>query len=280
VLNLLRDRFVPVAVDQHIHRHLRDAEGKLFASVLDQAGRGLGGYSQGVYLFTPSGKLLAFANIAEADPVKRLLRSALAKFDPESAKVETTGKAPAPLPEPPAGGLVVRVAAKVLGGYEGTDKQSQRHANSLGRDNLWLRKDEVAALSRGELPDSVSRRIARYHLIDNTRGEPPLWRDDEVRKLALTLKDGRLTGTVLLETKAGDRRYQANLLGFVEVKDGTVLRFDLLAKGSFHGQGTFTRGAPKEEFPFAVAFTLSDPKAAVDRIPPQGARGNLKSYLR
>lgn len=281
MLDLLRKKFVPVAVDQHIHRKLRDEEGKLFADVLKQAGRGLEGGSQGVFVFTPEGKLLAFQNVAEAEPVKRLLRAALAKFDPAATRpVKGAEKEATALVTPPAGGLVVRVGAKVLGGYEGSSEQVKRYANSISRDFLWLRKDEAASLARGVLPDSVKTRIARYHLIDNTRGEPPMWQPDEVKKLDLTLEDGKLTGAIHLETKSGDRRYRADVLGFVEAKDGTVTRFDLVVKGTFRGEGTFSRGAPKGDFPFAVAFTLSQGKTAADRVPPQGARGYLQGYLR
>ena len=42
VIDNLAKRFIPVAVDQHVHRRLKDAEGALFAKVLKQAGRGLG----------------------------------------------------------------------------------------------------------------------------------------------------------------------------------------------------------------------------------------------
>ena len=51
--------------------------------------------------------------------------------------------------------------------------------------------------------------------------------------------------------------YRAEILGFVEVKKASVVRFDLVVKGTFWGEGTFTRGAPKGKFPLAVAFTLS-----------------------
>jgi hypothetical protein len=276
---LLGTRFVPVAVDQHIHRVLKDAEGELFAKVLKQAGRGLGGTSQGYYLFSPDGKLLAFANTADAAHVRRLMETALKKFDPDAAPVAAGApKAALPQFEPPAGGLVLDVTSKVLGGYEKGSKRAMMDA--LGRDHLWLRKDEAEALARGELPESVKQRIARFHLIDNTRGEPPLWRPDEVRKLEVTLKDGRLSGSVHLETKAGNRGYQAEVLGFVEVKDGRVTRFDLVARGRFWGEGTFTRGAPPGRFPFAVAFTLSPGTCAADRVLPGAARGNLKGYLR
>jgi hypothetical protein len=272
---------VPVAVDQHIHRLRKDAEGELFAKVLKQAGRGLDGYSQGVYLFTPDGKLLAFANTADAAQVKRLVSTALKKFDPAAPlpKFEDAKLAPV-LPLPPEGGLVLDVTAKILAGYEETDKRGQMILKSLGRDHLWLRKDETDALTQGNLLNSVKDRLVRYHLIDNTRGEPPMWRADEIKKLELTLKAGRLVGTIHLETKSGERGYQADLLGFVETKDSKVTRFDLLARGQFWGEGTFTRGAPRGRFPFAVAFSLADLDNGASKVPPQAARSNVKGYLK
>jgi hypothetical protein len=281
VIKLLSTRFVPVAIDQHVHRVLKDAEGELFAKVLKQAGRGLGGTSQGNYLFAPDGKLLAFANTADAAHVKRLMETALKKLDPDApAPAARPVKASLPQFEPPAGGLVLDVTCKVLGGFDKASKTSKAAQEALGRDHLWLRKDEAEALARGELPDSVKQRLVRCHLIDNTRGEPPLWRPEEVKQLDLTLKDGRLSGTVHLETKSGERGYRAALLGFVEVNEGKVTRLDVVAHGQFWGEGTYTRGAPSGRFPLAVAFTLSAGTSAADRVLPGAARGNLKNYLR
>lgn len=268
-----------MAVDQHIHRNLKDAEGELFAAVLKQAGRRLDGYSQGVYVFTPQGKLLAFANIAEADRVKQLVAGALKKFDPDAPPPKFEEQAKPALVQPPEGGLILDVTAKVLGGYDPADPRSKHHINSLGRDHLWLRKDEAEALAAGRLLESVQQRLVRYHLIDDTRGEPPMWSTSEIKKLELTLQNGRLSGAVHLESKTGDRGYQAELLGFVEAKDGRVTRFDVLARGDFWGESTFTRGAPRGRYPFAVAFTLADPERAASKVPPQGTRGN-RSYLK
>lgn len=283
-MRLLTTKFVPVAVDQHIHRQRKDAEGELFAKVLKQAGRGLEGYAQGVYLFTPDGTLLAFANTSDAAQVKRLMATALKKFDPAAAQKieakEVAAKGPPVLPEPPAGGLIVDVIAKVLGGYEANDPRGQRYLNSLGRDHLWLRKDETEALAGGMVPESIKQRLVRYHLIDNTRGEPAMWRSDEVKKLELTLKDGKLTGTIHLETKAGDRGYQAELRGTVAGTQGKVTRFDLVVKGEYWGETAFTRGAPKGRYPFAVAFTIADADCGAAKVPPQAARGNVKAYLK
>lgn len=279
MVKALTTRFVPVAVDQHLVRRRKDAEGELFAKVLKQAGRGTGGYAQGVYLFTPDGQLLAFSNTADARHVKGLMATALKKFDPAAAKAPES-KPVAVLPSPPAGGLVVAVVAKLLGGYEPGDRRGEHYLASHGRDHLWLRKDEAAALAAGKLPESVKKRLVRFHLIDNTRGEPPMWGESEIKRLDLTLKDGKLSGTVHLETKAGDRGYRADLLGVVEAKDGKVTRFDLLAKGEFWGEGSFTRGAPKGKFPLAIAFRLEDGTGEAARVPPQAARGGVSGYLK
>ena len=50
-------------------------------------------------------------------------------------------------------------------------------------------------------------------------------------------------------------------LGFVEAKDDSVTRFDMIARGQFWGQGPYTPGAPKGTFPLAISFTLGGKKA-------------------
>jgi hypothetical protein len=281
LLRLLRTRFVPVAVDQHIHRRLKDAEGEIFAKVLRQAGRGLDGGSQGVFCFTPEGKLLSFANVVNAEPALRLLQTALDKFDPAAAiDPESLLRSDRPpLPVPPADGMIVEVTSKVLGGYPATDRP-KFWEESLGRDLLWVRKDEADALAKGRFPDSLARRIARYHLVDNTRGEPPMWDASEVKGLSLAINGEQITGAVDLATRRGDRGYLADLAGTIETKDGKVTRLDLVAKGQFWGEGTFTRNAPPGKFPFAVSFRLAAEDCATTRIPPQAARLGADEYLR
>jgi hypothetical protein len=282
IVNQLKTKFVPVAVDQHDHRRRQDAEGELFAKILKQAKRDTDGYSQGFYLFTAQGNLLEFENTLSADRMKAMLAGALKKFDPtaEVPEIKEGPKDARFVYELPEGGLIILVTSKVLGGYEEhADKTGQIRQTALGRDHLWLRKDETEALVKGSMPESVKVRLARYHLIDNTRGEAPMWRADEIKELELTLKDGRLAGSVHLETKTGERGYRSQFLGVVEAKDGKVTRFDTVARGLFWGEGAFSRGAPKGKFPFAVAFTLAGTKGEILEVPPGGARGNLKGYL-
>lgn len=279
IVKSLQTQFIPVAVDQHDHRRRKDAEGELFAAILKQAGRGLDGYSQGFYIFTPAGKLLAFENTLSGERVKAMMTAALKKFDATAPlpKFEETPKEGRLLYHAPEGSLVLSVNAKVLGSHEAKAGGVPRDA--LGNDHLWVRKDEAAELAKGVVPRSLQIRIARFHLVDNTRGEPPFWKEDEIRRLEMTLDKGKLTGSVHLETKAGDRGFDARFFGIVAADDGKVARFDLVAKGEFWGEGTFSRGAPKGRFPFAVAFRLTEEES--ERvIPPGGARGNVKGYLR
>ncbi len=288
MIALLNEHFVPVAIDQAYERRQQDNEGELWRAIAGQGPRhDFRRTTQGFYVATPGGQLLLYNNNRDPQKVRRLVRQALAEFR-ASAAADTSveamdrGKVDARYaPEPPAGGLVVRVHGRVLAGYpEPKDDWERIKQSALSRDNLWLTRDEHEALVRGELPDSLVRRLARFHLVDATRGEPPMWRDEEVRALDVKLRDGRITGRVELATKTGDRRYEAALFGFVETDGKRVTRFDLIGLGPFRGEGRYTRGAPPGDFPLAVRFTIADGRDVADAIPPQGSRGWLPGYLR
>jgi len=107
-----------------------------------------------------------------------------------------------------------------------------------------------------------------------------MWLAEEIRESEIEFRDGRLSGRLRMESEAGDREYRVELLGFVESDGEKVTRFDLVAKGSFRGEGTFTRKAPPGEFPLAVSFRLADGTDLADAIPPQGSRGWIDGYLR
>jgi hypothetical protein len=285
---LLRTQFVAVALDQAYQRRQQDAEGDFYRRIAGQGPhRDFRQTTQGFYIATADGELLLYNNNRDVPKVRRLVQEALQRFTASTAKTKDA----APIesgkpddrysPQPPAGGLVMRVHAKVLGGYAPTDDVAQRiFQTAIARDNLWLTGDEHRALARGDLPTTLMHRIARFHLVDNTRGEPPHWQPDDVRTIAVELKDGRLHGSVQLATADGSRSYRAQLLGFVRTEQDRVVAFDLIASGSFRGEGPYTRGAPKGEFPLAVSFTLADGKDVADAIPPQGSRGWLAGYLR
>ena len=284
---MLKTDFVPTAIDQAYQRRQKDTEGEFYRKIAGQGPRSnFKSTTQGFYVATPAGKLLLYNNNRNVPRMRGLIKKALAEY--RSSGAARTKVAPLKIQKvdprynvsPPEGGLVVRVQAKVLDGYEeSTSRWRHIFQSALSRDNLWISRGEHQALARGELPSSVKERIARYHLIDNTRGEPPMWKKDEIRKLDLKLKDGRLSGKVHLETAGKDRGFEGNILGFLETKGDRVSRFDLVVAGEFWGEGTYTRGAPKGKFPLAISFTLADGSDAADRVPPQGSRGWVQGYL-
>lgn len=283
IVKLLQTRFIPVAIDQAYQRRQKDNEGKFYQKIANQGPRKVGrGTTQGLYTADASGQLLAFTNNRGASRVLGMMNGALKKHRPVKVIAIAKGTPDSRFnPKPPKGGLVVRVTSKVLAGYAEPENEYQRiFQQSLGRDNLWISAIEHTALVKGQLPQSLLKRIARFHLIDNTRGEPPMWNDNEIKKLEGTVRNGRLRATVQLKTVKGDRGYEVELLGRIETKAGKVTRFNVVAKGEFWGEGTYTRNAPKGRFPLAIAFTLADGKDAADTIPPQGSRGWLPGYIR
>jgi len=84
-----------------------------------------------------------------------------------------------------------------------------------------------------------------------------------------------IDGEVKLATAAGDRGFDARVTGVLEKTGERIGRLDLVVRGEFFGEGTYTQGAPKGKFTLAIAFTLADEspaKAESRRVPPQGAR--------
>jgi hypothetical protein len=259
----------------------KDAEGAFARKII-----GKGGTLQGLHVINTSGELIGYVYDFRPESVRAMLERALKKFQPvAAAKIDFTEKDRRfVLPE---GGVVVTVTTRVLGrqapikAAPGTIAYDMEKAwkTSMGREHLWLRKDEVSSLAKGELPTSLKLRIVRYHLVDNTRGTPTGWTASEIKKLEMTLEKGRLRGRVHLETKDGKRGYQADLLGFIDVKGDKVVRFDIVARGTFWGQGAHTPGAPKGKFPLAVAFTLADAKDPLTKVVPDAVRC-YANYLR
>jgi len=285
---LLRTQFVAVAIDQAYERRQQDAEGRFYRKFAGQGPRkDFQGTTQGFYIATAAGELLLFNNNRDPAKLRRLTAQALERFrkgDAAKAQVAAIqhGRTdPRYAVRPPEGGLVVRARGKVLGGYEPTDEPFRKAVQqALSRDNLWITAGEHRELVDGGLPTALLHRIARFHLVDNTRGEPPMWRSAEVRQIDVEREGARLHGRVRLATEDGKRGYDAHLLGFVESDGEQVTRFELVALGAFHGEGRYTRGAPEGTFPYAVAFTLADGRDVADGIPPQGSRGWVDGYLK
>jgi hypothetical protein len=146
-----------------------------------------------------------------------------------------------------------------------------------------LPAEDLAIGAAYEVDPSIAARLARFHLVDNTRGEPNFWRPTEVRRLKLRLKltersatrlELSLEGEFELATSDGKRGYSGRVdgaLGF-DRQGPKLTRFDAVAIGEHWGRGTYTPEAREGRTPLGIAVTLADGSRPSDAVPPQAAR--------
>ncbi|HET7558933.1 MAG TPA: hypothetical protein VFK80_03150 [Limnochordia bacterium] len=309
VIRLANAAFVPVADNvSHLQRQ-KDAEGEFFRKVAEQghyAGRTIPTDTrQGIYAFTTDGDLLASINTRTADRMLEMMQRALAAWE---ARGQRQGSA---VPnefmadrrfdhEPPAGGLILNVYSRDLPRDEPLDAADWR-ARAHNRDHAWLTAEELSRLAprdpavgrRYPLDPAVLRRLVLFHLIDNVRGEPPMWKAANVARAqvelvveAVSATEVRLalTGEVRLEESgvwpigsegaptARQRGYHASLTGRVVWNRalGRPSRFDLVAAGARWGATQYNaRQDDLGPAPLGIAFELAG-DAPADRTPPQG----------
>jgi hypothetical protein len=282
---LLKNNFITVAIDQAYQRRSKDDEGEFYRKIITANGREIKGTTQGLYVGTADGQLLGSTNNRSPERVLAMLKKSLKDYKPKKVKALTSTKSKDrwnPNLKYPVGGFCARVNGRVLGGYEKTDNKWQALVQqAISRDNLWATKSEHEAIQKGTIPESLQKRIARFHLVDNTRGEPPMWKEDEIISLEMKLNNHKISGSVSLKSNDGSRSYKANIRGVVAFyKNGKLAKFDLVTHGMFSGEGRYTKGAPKGSFPFAVSITLADGSDIADEIPPQGSRGWVPGYIK
>lgn len=307
---MANEQYIPVAADDWYQRRRKDAEGEFFRKVSEQGPRkGVGsGTRQGIYCFTADGTLLAFKNAGQdADVMREVFQDGLKKWNrlpaerrkPGAVKVGEAGKVDSQYSrKPPEGGLILTAYTRILD-RDKSGEWCKGTCDVLGgdraaRDHVWLTADEAKSLlpARVEVgaefpvPPKIAERIARFHLLDNTRGEPPAWERSQVRAndMRLVVESAsperirlRLEGAVLLADDAdavrAKRGFDAKLNGRLEYdrKNENWTRFDIAAAGDCWGESTFTRNARPGRQPLGVAFELAGDSPA-DKIPPQFAR--------
>ena len=289
---MLQEQFIPVALDQWYERRQQDAKGEFYRKIAAQGPRNnFEQTTQGHYICDATGMLFGFnRNHVDLSNVRKLMKKTVEEFD--AASYENVKPIERGTPDsrfdvkPPADGLIVRVYSKILGGYEKTENDNEYDAafqKSIGQDNLWIQAEEKTALVKavkenGEVPAAIARRLARFHLIDNTRGEPPRWTTEEIESMKLKLTDGIISGSAKLKTADGARGYEAKLYGRIELDGDKLTRFDLVADGIHWGEGQHTGRGPKDKFPLAVTFQLVDGTKLEHQAVPHGAKGWIGGY--
>jgi hypothetical protein len=306
VQKLIIEKFVPLAMDDWYLRRQKDENGRFFMAMTAASPRGDAGDStrQGRYVFTAAGKFLGFNNNRSPERILAMLRQSLAAYDklPEQDR-KPEGQIGEVKPEarfdrtPPKNGAIVKVFTRVLekdaeGGLRTCAAPASGEGNFQQRgfgaaiDHLWLREEDLKNLLPAKeakpgspipFPSVLSLRLARFHLCDNSRGEPPHWTRSEIKKAEFFLTPesagrAKVTGSVHLETKDGKRGFTGTMDGWLEYKNGKLTEWKSVVTGEHWGEANTTAGARPGKSPIGFAFVLCPKPAPADTVPPQGSR--------
>lgn len=248
------------------------------------------GTKQGIYMMGPNGEYLegAHASSGHADRLAKRLERALDRWRELSREQDYANRpvpgvrtiAPPEVAEAPLG---LRVFMRDLPRGDGDDSgrrirdedrrgRSWMHFTEWAWNQKWLvveRPRELVTTSREPvaIDDATARRIARNAFVDNVRGQNPAWRDEDVRKLELTMRLVETRGdvaTIEYEGRADLRRdgraYAPTVFGSAtwNTADEEFLSFRLVAVGTRRGAARFNqRGADREPAPMGVLVELA-----------------------
>lgn len=294
--------FVPVAANTAFTqwRDEDDPLRKFFYQVVDQTDWKTaqeGNTTQGMYACSSDGTLFGRTFEYDLETVLAVLRDARKEAAKHKAKkLDLRGAKPEPVP--PEGTLVVSVYTRIDPLPKGASKDNA----FVGRDHLWILPEELTAMRKSGIPKSLATRIARFHLWDNTRGEPDAWTEEQVKKALFEIpglihresnavRENALVvrGAFSLGAPAGkhsedgrslpESGYEGTIEGEIAFDGDRVKSFFMLATGEAWGESTYTPGAPAGRFTLKVAFILPAADDPTRAVPPQGVSDGLDEYL-
>ena len=303
VIRLVSQHFIPVAENCSPLQWQQDAKGEFFRLLGEQghyAGRTFPTETrQGYYTCAADGTVLVAKNSRDPREMEAMLHQARRRFDLLAEADGATNAAIAELPDftparpsrYPEGGLVLQLSTRDLPrAIDNRHDDWRKHAWNL--DYAWFTRDEAREIVPAlrvpgtcqPVPESVVRRLARFHLRDFARGEPPAWPKDAVRRAELEttiLEVGgdnhdlvrlALSGVVHLswqwrwhdrmrdEDRQAENGLDVQLYGEAtwDEEASAFIAFDLMAAGSRWGTSQYnSRRDDLEPAPLGIAFTLA-----------------------
>ena len=211
---MVKEHFVPVALNLQVEAHRKDAQGDFFRQInkvpFPETNKMpyFTGASGRIHGMTASGKLLCAHTprsvCRDCDP-RHALRHwndlPKAERKPSAIQVGDRGKIDATIPRPPEGGLILQLyESRLTGDLKGELHRRKKHETfswgeyEPGRDQIWLSEADWKALmpadpkkgKRFALPASVAGRIVS-HLTDWSEANGAHWEAEHVRSKDLTL---------------------------------------------------------------------------------------------
>jgi hypothetical protein len=306
----LAKEFVACADEVYHLQTVKGPEADLFRKIAEQGH--YGGRTkptttrQGIYACAPNGVFLASINTTNAAAMAEFMQKALAKWKELKPEDRLMKEAPAADPADrtrwerlfPADGLVLKDFSRDL-------PRENVPQNAWNLDYAWFRKAEARAflpesIEPGALqavPRELVLRLARFHLVDNVRGQTYPWQEAEIAWAEMAtvveeVKDGRARIRIAGKAKAsavgkwrvngfdptaGDQKrgFDAKILGNAtwDLAKEKFVEFELVAAGPRWG-GTQYNGRASDlgEAPMAHLLRLAGETPA-ERVAPASIWG-------
>lgn len=209
--------FVPATDEVYRLQTDDDADCRFFRTAVRGKPDPSRGTMQGIYVFAPSGTLLGRINSNSSTAVAMMIRDALKKWEaldasehrlPADAELTPRHRWEYSYPE---GGLVLVRTARDLDPAMDPNTTPLRAYN---RDQVWFTAtearqwlpDAIEIGANDEVPAFIVERLARFHLVDNARGQTIPYAASEVDGSITTtitaIEDGRVTIELTGETLA------------------------------------------------------------------------------
>ena len=185
-------RFVTAADEVWRLQRGTDPECRFFQGFADRGHyQGPQGTRQGIYVIAPSGKLLTSLNALDPAAVRGALRDSLKRWHTlppndrhlaQDAEIRPDHRWEASLPE---GGLALRIISRDL---PRDGRCSSQRSDRWNRDHVWFTAEEargwlpteLAVGATVDLPDVILQRLARFHFVDNVRGQTLPFAPEEI----------------------------------------------------------------------------------------------------
>jgi hypothetical protein len=309
VIRRLQTEFVPVSANTHDLQWRASPAQQFFLDVVAhttsaQLRRQFSESAdpQGMYILGADGTSYGFIN--DHDPIDVIqfmdrARRSYAQHPPRPIELAQDAVT-APFAETPESDTsVVRVFSRIRplpAGAWGLNR-------SVGRDFLWIYRDEVTALlgscaettepGKVALPAGLVRRILRFHLVDNVRGTADMWGRDEVKRAEVSARIVRsdaqgctlaLSGGFALQTADRARGYEGRFEAELTAERASlrVGRFRLYSAGKAWGAGTYTPNQPPGRYDLIIAMTDANEDPIARTVPPEEVSTHIgdKRYRR
>jgi hypothetical protein len=239
---------------------------------------------QGIYVCAPSGKFLASVNSNDADRVLAMMREGLAAWEMLPADQRQLSAESAVKPRHrwedfyPTEGLVVNVISRDL--PEQCDPLLPCEVK-WNQDYVWYSKEEArqwlgANPKQGDvyqLPAELVTRLARFHFVDNVKGQTTRFSRDGVKESQISTEVTMRTGPLVKLNISGVTRGVAadgwwqsangvvtRLLGNAtfDLEQGAFVEFEMVALGRRWGYTRYNgRRRDPESGPLGYVFRLA-----------------------